>query len=126
MFHSRARFPFLSKQIIQEFLRLPDTVAAIDAADVHIEASYAASTISKAKAKGISPQEFSKLAAALPNNSNHSTIQRIIAEAYIAYTRELKSSNSLDFDDLLVFGVELLRAYPTAVRDIKHVLVDEL
>jgi DNA helicase-2/ATP-dependent DNA helicase PcrA len=119
-------FLFQSKQIIHEFLRLPDTVAAISAADVHIEASYAASTISKAKAKGISAQEFSKLTAALPNHPDHSTVQRIIAEAYIAYAKELKSSNCLDFDDLLVYGVELLRAHPSVVRDIKHVLVDEL
>ena len=105
---------------------MPDTLAAIQAADVQLDASLAATVISQAKAKGISAQEFSKLAAALPNNTNHSAIQRIIAEAYIAYTKELKSSNCLDFDDLLVYGVELLRARPRVVNNIQHVLVDEL
>lgn len=117
---------FESKQIVQEILRRPDTVAAIRAADVMIEASQTTSAISKAKAKGISVQEFAQLAAALPNGSDHSAVQRIIAEAYAAYTKELKSSNCLDFDDLLIYGVELFRAQPSVVDDVKHVLVDEL
>ncbi|KAF3909191.1 hypothetical protein ABW20_dc0101258 [Dactylellina cionopaga] len=44
---------------------------------------------------------------------------------YDQYEKELKSSNLLDFDDLLLRCLDLLRAHPLCVSNIEAVLIDE-
>jgi DNA helicase-2/ATP-dependent DNA helicase PcrA len=49
-----------------------------------------------------------------------------VSDIYENYEKALKRSNSLDFDDLLLFGVKLFRNHPKAVDWCSHVLIDEL
>jgi DNA helicase-2/ATP-dependent DNA helicase PcrA len=83
------------------------------------------SRISQAKAKGKSPEVLVHEALIL-SQSRNGDASRLIADIYLDYARELREANSLDFDDLLVCGVELLRRHPNLVRNVAHVLVDEL
>ncbi|PRW61780.1 DNA helicase PcrA [Actinopolyspora mortivallis] len=55
--------------------------------------------------------------------------ERRVAELYAAYQRRLQQSNALDFDDLIMRTVELLREHPAVAehyrRRFRHILVDE-
>ena len=78
-------------------------------------------SISKAKNELESPSDFERKAV--------SQFQQFAANIYREYELELKKARALDFDDLLLKAVELLRA-DEAVRTswqqrIKHVLIDE-
>jgi superfamily I DNA/RNA helicase len=55
-------------------------------------------------------------------NNSHliSTIQ-----IYRQYEEKLREHGSLDFDDLLVYGLKLFRKSPGILSDCKHILVDE-
>ena len=76
------------------------------------------SLISKAKAKGLTPKDLSKECATLKSSDPSSnaqlldTLQRpqlieaLTAHIYRKYQRKLVDTNSLDFDDLLVYGVD--------------------
>jgi len=64
---------------------------------------------------------------AAKNAKNH--LEETYAEAYAIYQRRLREANALDFDDLIMTTVHLLRAF-TEVREtyrrrFRHVLVDE-
>jgi DNA helicase-2/ATP-dependent DNA helicase PcrA len=52
-----------------------------------------------------------------------------LAEVYALYQRRLREAHALDFDDLIMTTVELLRAFPDVAesyrRRFRHVLVDE-
>jgi DNA helicase-2/ATP-dependent DNA helicase PcrA len=54
---------------------------------------------------------------------------RIMAELYGDYQKELKKNNALDFDDLLLFPLELFEKHPSVLekyqRQWKYILVDE-
>ena len=58
-----------------------------------------------------------------------STAERMLAEAYTLYQRRLREAQALDFDDLIMTVVNLLRAFPAVAehyrRPFRHVLVDE-
>jgi UvrD/REP helicase N-terminal domain len=87
------------------------------------------SEISHFKAKGTTPSQAKLAAVGTGHNFALNAISensRIIAEVYEEYAKELKSTNSLDFDDLLIFGVQLLKTDPNIVKNTRHVLVDEL
>jgi DNA helicase-2/ATP-dependent DNA helicase PcrA len=55
--------------------------------------------------------------------------ERHVAEAYGLYQRRLREANAMDFDDLIMVTVELLRLFPDVAdhyrRRFRHVLVDE-
>ncbi|KAH8806837.1 P-loop containing nucleoside triphosphate hydrolase protein [Flagelloscypha sp. PMI_526] len=104
--------------------------------DITLKEGTVLSMISKHKAKGHSPETVlsdlhtksaSSLAKAstLAFVSNTGDIERIVAEIYRDYDRALRRSNSLDFDDLLVFGVKLFMEHAVATDWCKHILVDE-
>ncbi|CEJ91094.1 hypothetical protein VHEMI06831 [[Torrubiella] hemipterigena] len=84
---------------------------------VSIDASYARSWISKRKSKGLSiaPRPEDK------KNPQFSTLTTI----YNDYQEQLERSNLLDYDDLLIKCVELLRSHPTCVNNVEAVLIDE-
>ncbi|KAI9057301.1 P-loop containing nucleoside triphosphate hydrolase protein [Trametes sanguinea] len=50
---------------------------------------------------------------------------RILAAIYKDYEKSLREANSLDFDDLLMFGVKLFESHAKASKWCRHVLVDE-
>jgi DNA helicase II / ATP-dependent DNA helicase PcrA len=56
-------------------------------------------------------------------------LQRRVAEVYASYQQRLGLANAMDFDDLIMRTVELLRTYPDTAehyrRRFRHVLVDE-
>lgn len=84
------------------------------AKDEKLEPGLAKALISKAKNQGWAP----------PEND-----ETLIGAVYARYERELRQLNAMDFDDLLLNAVRLLRDFPevrAAWRDrFRHVLVDE-
>lgn len=90
--------------------------------------------ISKAKAKGhTSADLFSKLRKTSqdpkrPKTASPQTndVEYLVAEIYQQYEKTLRRNNSLDFDDLLLFGVKLFTEHKKTAGWCKHVLVDEL
>jgi DNA helicase-2/ATP-dependent DNA helicase PcrA len=77
--------------------------------------------VSNLKNELIDPQD----AAAAATND----LERRVAEVYATYQQRLGLANALDFDDLIMRTVELLRAFPDTAehyrRRFRHVLVDE-
>lgn len=91
--------------------------------------------ISKAKSKGIAAADYLNFAQSNKeakakesglSNDGVGDLDRIVADIYEGYERALRRSNSLDFDDLLIYGVKLFTTHPRAVEWCQHVLVDEL
>ncbi len=80
------------------------------------------SHISKAKEQFISAREYAKEAA-----TDYRKQQ--IADVYEEYERQLKSSNALDFDDLIFKTVELFQFYPDVLdryqERFRYIMVDE-
>jgi DNA helicase-2/ATP-dependent DNA helicase PcrA len=80
-----------------------------------------AAQVSNLKNELIDPEEFAGRAKG-PN-------ERALAEAYTLYQRRLKEAHALDFDDLIMTTVHLLRSHPHVAesyrRRFRHVLVDE-
>ena len=79
------------------------------------------STISKAKNKLLTPEDFS--------NKSGNIYELKVAEIFKEYQIRLKSSNSMDFDDLLLLPIKLFSNYPEVLdkyhRIFKYILVDE-
>ncbi|NCA67578.1 MAG: ATP-dependent DNA helicase PcrA, partial [Clostridia bacterium] len=67
--------------------------------------------ISNAKNKGYSPEEYTR---------EGFTDSDTIFELYDAYERELRQSNALDYDDLLLKTVVLFQQYPEVLREYQH------
>ena len=78
--------------------------------------------ISNAKDKLISPKEFMA-------NAGTDFRQKIIAELYGLYQKELKKADAMDFDDMIVNTVELLDKNPDVLEyytnKFRYVMVDE-
>ncbi|KAL9934839.1 hypothetical protein V8E36_006614 [Tilletia maclaganii] len=79
------------------------------------------SEISKAKSKNISASDYRQ--SITPKCS---PFRKQIAHLYELYEEALQKITALDFDDLLLYGVRLMKNHPEAVKDVQHVLVDEL
>ena len=77
--------------------------------------------ISRAKNESISPQKYEIIADGY--------FERVVAEVYPLYQDALCLNNSLDFDDLLLFTVELLNKNANIRQDyenrFEYILVDE-
>jgi DNA helicase II / ATP-dependent DNA helicase PcrA len=85
-----------------------------------IDAAVARSRISGRKAKGSEYVPFGDAT----QQSKSLEVQEI-QTCYTEYEEALKRSNLLDYDDLLLRCVDLLRAYPSCVSNIEAVLIDE-
>ncbi|KAK3945540.1 ATP-dependent DNA helicase srs2 [Diplogelasinospora grovesii] len=89
---------------------------------LNVDPPAARAWISKKKAKGTeaSATTSRRQAAekAMPGLQDLET-------CYAEYQAHLERSNLLDYDDLLVRGVELLRKFPSCVSNIQSVLIDE-
>ncbi|WP_040477310.1 DNA helicase PcrA [Longispora albida] len=80
-----------------------------------------AAQVSNLKNELIDPEDFAAKA--------EGPAQRTLAEVYALYQRRLREAHALDFDDLIMTTVHLLRAFPDVAehyrRRFRHVLVDE-
>ncbi|KXJ96731.1 ATP-dependent DNA helicase srs2 [Microdochium bolleyi] len=75
--------------------------------------------ISKRKAKGTSDDNT----RSAPRGKNVES--KALEEVFQEYQAQLDRSNLLDYDDLLVRCVELLRKFPSCVSNLQTVLIDE-
>ena len=79
------------------------------------------SHISRAKNESIPPQTYQRMAEGY--------FERIVAEVYALYQDGLRLNNALDFDDLLLFTVDLLNQDPNIHQyyqdKFEYILVDE-
>ncbi|KZT51747.1 P-loop containing nucleoside triphosphate hydrolase protein [Calocera cornea HHB12733] len=110
------------KRLISNVLR--NMQPQMMAANFQIKESEALSRISSLKAKGIDP-ESARMTGLATTDRWKDRWKVLMADIYAGYQDELKNSNSLDFDDLLVYGVSLFKAAPGILNSIKHILVDE-
>jgi DNA helicase-2/ATP-dependent DNA helicase PcrA len=83
----------------------------------NVEPGPARSRISKLKSKGTSAEEF----AATQKKAD----QHEFACVYADYEEHLKAQGLLDYDDLLLRCVQLLREHPACVSNVQAVLIDE-
>lgn len=100
------------------------------------------SEISKSKARGETPDMMAVRASKTAGSSTGTDTLGVIAEVscrlidvpsksklrvqlYEEYEAALRESNSLDFDDLLVYGLRLFRESPKILETCHHILVDE-
>lgn len=118
--------PTRSKKLITEFFK--PYKAELAQTDNTLKESTILDKISKAKAKGFDAAAMREACNAarslIPSITDQ--INSIVSDIYENYEKALNRSNSLDFDDLLLFGVKLFRNHPKAVDWCSHVLIDEL
>lgn len=94
-----------------------------------IKPSIFASRISSLKEKGIRAADFNKRVNHLKHDKNRSEIAEQLSLVYTAYERICNQENSVDFAEILLRTVELLKSNST-IREIqnerfKEILVDE-
>ncbi|MEO7069474.1 MAG: DNA helicase PcrA, partial [Nostocoides sp.] len=80
-----------------------------------------------ARVGSVDPTDSTGGTAAYAQGGTHQ--ERVLAEAYASYQRRLRQANAMDFDDLIMTTVNLLRAFPDVAehyrRRFRHVMVDE-
>ena len=86
----------------------------------NLDPKKAQGRISHTKSKGLSVEDVSAKAATKKNVE-----QQEFVTIFEEYERQLASSNLLDYDDLLVRCVDLLRNHPQCVSNVEAVLIDE-
>ncbi|KAF1949899.1 UvrD-helicase-domain-containing protein [Byssothecium circinans] len=82
-----------------------------------VDPGQAKGRISRLKAKGISADEFAA--------TQKKVEEQEFACVYAEYQEHLRAQSLLDYDDLLVRSVELLRKHPACISSIQAVLIDE-
>ncbi|KAG1826576.1 P-loop containing nucleoside triphosphate hydrolase protein [Suillus variegatus] len=119
-----------SKRIVTKLLKPYDDF--LSSKDIQVNAATLCSLISRAKSKGETPEDVVPRkesrhvsSKASSSNSTNEEFQRVFAEIYRDYEKTLRKSNSLDFDDLLLFGVRLFSQHPRYAAWCQHILVDE-
>ena len=105
-----------SQRLIQMVLK------AMDVDIKRFTPKMVAARISDAKNELIGPARYAETAGKDP-------VSRIVADAYVEYDKRMRASNALDFDDLIMRTVNLLRENPLIAehyhRRFRHILVDE-
>ncbi|MGW5095251.1 DNA helicase PcrA [Streptomyces nodosus] len=86
--------------------------------------------ISNLKNELIDEEDFAAQAAGgTSQTESGGGFEKTLAQAYALYQSRLREANALDFDDLIMTTVHLLRAFPDVAehyrRRFRHVLVDE-
>lgn len=87
---------------------------------LNIDPRKAQSRISSSKSKGIDYAEIAQEEA-----KKKIVDQQEFVSVFEAYEDQLAKSNLLDYDDLLLRCVDLLRQHPTCVSNVEVVLIDE-
>lgn len=108
------------KKIMKELIK--PIAISLKERNLAIKEGQVLSEISKAKAKEEGPEEMILRAQSMGSRGE---ILVVIAHLYKSYEHALRTSDSLDFDDLLLFGLKLFRATPSILKNCKHILVDE-
>lgn len=88
--------------------------------NLQIDARKAQSRISSSKSKGITWADIEKAEGQKKNVD-----QQEFVHIFQAYQEHLEQSNLLDYDDLLLRCVDLLRSHPACVSNVEVVLIDE-
>ena len=105
-----------SQRLIQMVLK------AMDVDIKRFTPKMVAARISDAKNELIGQARYAETAGKDP-------VSRIVADAYVEYDKRMRASNALDFDDLIMRTVDLLRDNPLIAehyhRRFRHILVDE-
>ncbi|CAE6452126.1 unnamed protein product [Rhizoctonia solani] len=109
-----------SKKTISTLLQ--NHSSELESAGLDLKEPVVRAMISKAKATGQTPQEMLRTASSI---STQDKVQAAVAHIYEEYDTVLRAANALDFDDLLVMGLKVLKAAPRAIAKLRHVLVDE-
>ncbi|KIK45214.1 hypothetical protein CY34DRAFT_78359 [Suillus luteus UH-Slu-Lm8-n1] len=119
-----------SKRIVTKLLKPYSDFLASN--DIQVNAATLCSLISRAKSKGETPEDVIPRkgsrhisSKATSSKSTNEDFQRVFAEIYRDYEKTLRKNNSLDFDDLLLFGVRLFSQHPRYAAWCQHILVDE-
>ena len=98
-----------------------DAMERLDLDDAAVTPERVDSSISRAKNDLVSPEAMSKKAG------DH--VQAVTAKVYARYQERLRESSAVDFDDLLVHLVTILKKHPDVRADLdaryRYVLVDE-
>ena len=86
-----------------------------------VKPKYVRSQISGAKNEILSPSEYEKFAS--------TDIEKQVVDVYRIYEQRLKTSNSVDFDDLLIMPINLFRKNPDILdkyqERFRYILIDE-
>ena len=105
-----------SKRVMKDVLRI------LDIDDKRLPVKYVLSEISKAKDSLVTPEEYS-------DNAGYDVNKKLIAQAYAKYEEMLKKADAMDFDDIIVNTVKLLKENPDVLeyyqRRFRYVMVDE-
>ena len=98
-----------------------DVLRQLNYSDKQYNPRAVLSLISRAKNESISPRKYESLADGY--------FERVVAEVYPLYQDALRLNNSLDFDDLLLFTVDLLKQNAEVCEfyqnKFEYILVDE-
>ncbi|KAI0784570.1 P-loop containing nucleoside triphosphate hydrolase protein [Abortiporus biennis] len=129
-----------SKKIVSKILKAWKEKEAVKArmiasiSETALKEGAISAVISKAKTRGYSPKDvLDEFEDIQQNRRRHNKkpisvspeLLEVTAFVYQDYQRVLDKNNSLDFDDLLLFGVKLFKEHRKVSKWCKHILVDE-
>ncbi len=105
-----------SKRVMKEVLRV------LDIDEKRYPPKYILSEISKAKDSLMTPAEYA-------DSVSYDLNKKVIAQAFEKYEEMLKKADAMDFDDIIVNAVKLLKENPDVLeyyqRRFRYVMVDE-
>ena len=105
-----------SKRVMKEALRV------LDIDEKRLPVKYVLSEISKAKDNLMTPDEYA-------DSVGYDLNKKLIAQAFAKYEEMLKKADAMDFDDIIVNTVKLLKENPDVLeyyqRRFRYVMVDE-
>lgn len=105
-----------SKRVMKEVLRV------LDIDEKRLPVKYVLSEISKAKDSLMTPDDYTNVAGYDMN-------KKLIGQAFAKYEEMLKKADAMDFDDIIVNTVKLLKENPDVLeyyqRRFRYVMVDE-
>ena len=105
-----------SRRVMKEVLRV------LDIDEKRLPVKYVLSQISKAKDSLITPEEYC-------DEAGYDINKKMIGQAFVKYEEMLKKADAMDFDDIIVNTVKLLKENPDVLeyyqRRFRYVMVDE-
>ncbi len=112
-------FNILDEEDSQNIIK--DILKELNIDTKYVNPSTVKDYISKAKTNLIDEKNFSK--------HSGDYFEEIVAKVYTKYQKTLKENNSLDFDDLIIFTINIFKEFKEVLyyyqTKFKHILVDE-